>query len=249
MAPITTDAIILHAFRYGETSKIVRLLTRDLGVQSAMAKGALRPTSKFGGRLQVLSEGTAQLYVKPHRELHTLSEFDVTAEHHALAADLRRYTTAAALAELALRVTPAEPVPEVFTIVRTALTTLAEASPDEVSEIGIRALWTVVVALGFAPSLDACARDGRPLPVGGATFSVVEGGFVCARCGAGSSGSKLGPGDRRALVAFVEGRDESVGPLTREHAAAHRRLLVRFVERHVAEGASLRALTLWQETA
>ncbi|MGD2135848.1 MAG: DNA repair protein RecO [Gemmatimonadales bacterium] len=248
MPPITTDAIILHTIRYGETSKIVRLLTPDLGVQSAMAKGALKPKSKFGGRLQVLSEGTIQLYVKPQRELHTLSEFDVTTEHHALAGDLKRYTAATALAELALRVTPAEPVPEVFVIAQTALAALGTAPVDKVDETGLRALWAVIAALGFAPSLDVCARDSRSLPEGDVTFSVVEGGFVCSRCAAGAGGARLGSADRRTLIAFVEGHDEPVGGLSPKHAAAHRRLLARFVERHVAEGANLKALALWQET-
>ena len=52
MPLVSTDAIILHSFRYGETSKIVRLLTRDHGPQSVIAKGAMNPKSKFGARLQ-----------------------------------------------------------------------------------------------------------------------------------------------------------------------------------------------------
>ena len=46
MPPITTPAIVLTTIRYGETSKIARLATRDLGVQSAIAKGASRPRSR-----------------------------------------------------------------------------------------------------------------------------------------------------------------------------------------------------------
>ncbi|UCD23936.1 MAG: recombination protein O N-terminal domain-containing protein, partial [Gemmatimonadota bacterium] len=72
MALITTPAVVLHAFKYSESSKIVRLATEDLGVQSVIAKGAMRPKSKFGARLQVLSGGVAQIYTKPNRELHTL---------------------------------------------------------------------------------------------------------------------------------------------------------------------------------
>jgi len=42
---ITTPAVVLRTHRYSETSKIVRLATRELGVQSAIAKGVLRPRS------------------------------------------------------------------------------------------------------------------------------------------------------------------------------------------------------------
>ncbi|MBK8004156.1 MAG: recombination protein O N-terminal domain-containing protein [Gemmatimonadetes bacterium] len=43
MTLVTTPAIVLATWRYGETSKIVRLATQDLGVQGVIAKGALRP--------------------------------------------------------------------------------------------------------------------------------------------------------------------------------------------------------------
>lgn len=247
MTLVSTSAIVLHTIRYGETSKIVRMLTRDHGVQSAMAKGAHRPRSKFGGRLQVLSEGVAQLYLKPHRDLHTLAEFDVTDEHQSIAADLRRFTAGAALAELVLRLSPPEPSPEMYGFVHAALVALAAAPPETVEEVALRVLWGAVGTLGFAPSMDVCARDGRPLPEGGARFSVADGGLVCRACSAGQPTSRLGPDDRRVLVTLVGQHDVAVGPLSAKHLAAHRRLLARFVERHVAEGTTLKALALWQE--
>ena len=52
MSLVSTHAIVLRTYRYSETSKIVRLATRDLGVQSAIAKGVLRPRSPFGAALE-----------------------------------------------------------------------------------------------------------------------------------------------------------------------------------------------------
>ena len=49
MAVISTSAIVLHTFPYGESSKIVRLATLDHGVLSAIAKGAQREKSRFLG--------------------------------------------------------------------------------------------------------------------------------------------------------------------------------------------------------
>ena len=53
MSLVTTPALVLQTYRYSETSKVVRLATRDLGVQSAIAKGALRPKSRFGAGLEI----------------------------------------------------------------------------------------------------------------------------------------------------------------------------------------------------
>jgi len=249
MPPVHTRALILHAFPYGETSKIVRLLTREHGSQSAIAKGAQRPKSPFGARLQVLSEGTAHVYIKPHRDLHTLADFDVTRQHEELARDLRRFAAAAALAELLIRLCPAEPHPEIYDLTVSSLVQLETVPGEALDLASLSVLWAAVEALGFAPQLDACARDGRALPAGATVFSVADGGFLCARCARGTRSARLGADDRRVLQRLIAGEVADIALLDAKHAAAHRRLLVRFVERHLAEDRELKALAMWRELA
>src|SRR5574341_1710879 len=98
MSLVETSAVVLRTYRYSETSKIVRLATRELGVQSAIAKGVSRPRSRFGAGLELLSEGIAQLYHRDNRELQTLAAFDVERLRPELARDLGRFAAAAALA-------------------------------------------------------------------------------------------------------------------------------------------------------
>src|SRR5215204_6429821 len=81
MPLVSTPAVVLSSLRYSETSKIVRLATREFGVQSVIAKGALRPKSRFGAALQLLSEGEAQFVLKENRELHLLTTFDLRRLH------------------------------------------------------------------------------------------------------------------------------------------------------------------------
>ncbi|MFQ6046214.1 MAG: DNA repair protein RecO [Gemmatimonadales bacterium] len=247
MSLITTPAVVLHTFKYGETSKIARLATRDYGVQSAIAKGALGRNSKFGAKLQVLSSGVAHMYVKRNRELNTLAEFEVTDQHQALAHDVGRFTAATALAELVMRCWPAEPNPHVFELVDRGLGVLESAPPERVDVTGLELLWAAVAALGFAPTLDVCARDGGPLPPGKVAFSVAQGGFLCGRCARGVTRGKLDREDRVVLEMLVGGAVGSVGELNPKRSRAHKRLLARFVERHVAEGSELRAMALWAD--
>jgi DNA repair protein RecO (recombination protein O) len=244
MALVSTPAIVLHAFRYGDTSKIVRLATRDCGVQSAIAKGASRARSRFGARLQFLSQGTAQLYIKQSRELQTLGAFDLSSQRAELARDVQRYAAAAALAELVLRLSPSERHPEIFDVLSESLDRLALAPADTVPAVGLAALWRMVSHLGFSPSTDTCGRDGRRLPEGSARFSVTDGGFLCATCAAASEATLLKPDDREALHRLLTG-DADV-PLTARQSAAHRRLLSRFVRRHAAEERDLKALAFWE---
>jgi DNA repair protein RecO (recombination protein O) len=244
MALVITPAVVLSTLKYSESSKIVRLATRDLGVQSAIAKGARRPKSRFGAALQVLSEGQAQLYVRDHRELHTLAAFDLAHVPVRLAADLERYAAASVLAEVMVRFAPPDAHPESFETLRHALAALETAEPAEVRALGVRAVWQLVSVLGFAPALDACVRDGAPLPAGALAFSAPEGGALCAGCAGPAGGTRL-PAEARDDLALLLEPDAVLPPLDDRHAAAHERLAARYVRWHLAEGAELPALEFW----
>jgi DNA repair protein RecO (recombination protein O) len=262
---ISTPAIVLHSFKYGDSSKIVRLLTRERGVQSAIAKGAFRPRSRFGARLQSLSQGTAQLYVRQTRELQTLAGFDVTEAHPGLAEDVRRYAAAAALGELVLRLSPEERHPEIFDLLSESLDWLSNLPDERVGVVGLAALWRMTSTLGFSPALSSCARDGRPIPEGPARFSVSDGGLLCVACSRGSDTTKLPVADRELLARFLgdtlspdlvvagttpsgdPGRLDQRGAIaTVKREAAHRRLLARFIRRHASEDCRLPALEFWE---
>ncbi len=245
MSLVSTPAIVLAAVRYSETSKVVRLATRDLGVQSAIAKGALRPRSRFGAALQLLSEGQAQLLVKEHRELHTLAGFDLSHLHVGLARDLGRYATASALAEVMLRFAPGDPHPASYDLLAHALAGLEAVATAEADALGLRLLWHLVSELGFAPSLGACVRDGAPLPTDGALpFSTREGGALCAACAARHGATRL-PGRARADLLALLDDGARLPALDPRHAESHRRLLARYIRYHLGEGAGLPALDFW----
>jgi len=250
MPPVSTPAIVLHTFKYSESSKVVRLLTRDLGLVSAVAKGASKPKSKFGARLQVMSDGIAQLYMKHGRDLNTLAEFESVRLRQELAADIRSYASASALAELVMRFAPAEPHEETYVRLEAYLDSLCKVQGDLLETTSISAIWGIVCALGFEPSLDGCARDGRAIDDGPALFSVADGGLLCSSCAGQTetarSAAKLQHSDRLALDSLIAGRCSDVGVLSERHAAAHRRLLVRFVLRHVSEDRDLKALDFWE---
>ncbi len=242
---LASPAIVLSALRYGETSKIVRLSTRDHGVQSAIAKGAFRPKSRFGGALQLLSEGQAQWLMKEHRELNILTAFDLRRLHVGLTEDLERYAIACALAEVILRFAPPDPHPESFDVLQQALTELEAAPRESLEPLGFRLLWRLVSVLGFAPSLEACVIDGVQLDAGGMLpFSTREGGALCPACASQRGATNLPPEDRADLLALLDPA-AALPVLDSRHGAAHRRLLARYIRYHLAEGAELPALEFW----
>jgi DNA repair protein RecO (recombination protein O) len=240
--PVTTAALIFHVIPYGDTSKILRLLTREAGIVSAIARGARRARSRTGERLDVFAEGAATLHMKPHRDLHTLAAFDVSEPHAALGRDVARFAAASALAEIALRC-GAEMQAEVYEAAAAGLAAI-EHAPGELAETAaLLACWGLVAALGYTPSLERCVVCDASI-AGSLHFSPEQGGAVCRLHRLGARTANLSRPDREDLSNLVAGRMPG-RPLDRRHAAAHRRLLTGFVRYHLTDSHAMPALAFW----
>jgi DNA repair protein RecO (recombination protein O) len=238
---------VLSTLAYGETSKVARLATRELGVVSVIAKGARRPKSRFGASLQVLTAGQATIHLSRHGDLHTLTSFDLLAVRDPLGSNLDRYAAASVLGELMLRLAPHERGVDLYEFFSHSLAVLEAVADDVVPTVGLRAIWGLVKRLGFAPALDACARDGSPLAGGGpVAFSPAHGGVLCPPCATTVEATRLSERDLADLAVLIHGHDD-LPALDDRYLAAHRRLLDRYLRYHLAEGAPLPALTFWSE--
>ncbi|MEO5510841.1 MAG: DNA repair protein RecO [Longimicrobiales bacterium] len=244
MSVVTTDAIILQAFPYGDTSRILRLLTRDHGVRSAIARGATRPKSRYSGLLELFTEGAASLYLKQNQELLTLSGFELIRGRQALGNDLMRFGGASLLSEIVLRTGSEEAQPALYDQLAAALDTLAAAHSDTIESIILAETWALVAALGFAPSLAECVSCARNIADDEDTrFSYSAGGALCADCRDSGGGSALPAHARAALAQMLEGL-----PAQLQLTAGHWSLLERYLDHHVLEGSALRSLAFLSAT-
>lgn len=183
MGLVTTRAVVLQTYRYSDTSKILRLMTRGHGPRSAIARGALRPKSRFGGVLEPFAEGEATLYVKEGRDLHTLSAFELIRERQALGSDLERFTGASVLCEMVMRLAPEHRDDRLWQALTEGLDALLEAPPGAGRAAALHRVWRLVGVLGFAPDLRRCLECGRGIPDGeGGRFDQAAGGLRCERC-------------------------------------------------------------------
>jgi DNA repair protein RecO (recombination protein O) len=246
MTLVMTDAVVLHHFDYLESSRILRIVTRDHGVQSVLARGARRSKSRFGSSLDVFASGVAQFNARPGRDLHNLSGFDLTRSRMGLAEDLDRFIAASALAELVLAFAQADPHDEVFDVLTASLDELAAAEPGTATDVGLAAAWRLVSALGFGPALESCHVCGAPIPPNEpVAFSLAGGGVVCARCRTTVSVSRTLPPDaRHTLASWLAGEPAALDGVGDRRA--HVRLLREFLQYHLADERELRALTAWE---
>ncbi|HUF27194.1 MAG TPA: DNA repair protein RecO [Gemmatimonadaceae bacterium] len=246
MPLVATEAIVLHSFDYLESSRILRLATREAGVQSVLAKGARRSRSRFGSALDLFAGGTAQVSLRPGRDLQTLVSFEVTRARSGIAADLGRFTGAAAIAELAIRFVDDDAQPALFDSLRDTFDAIAAAEPGAAREVTLGAAWRLVAGLGFAPVLDVCGDCHAALaPEATVMFSHPAGGALCAACGRmASRGRLIPPAARSALRDWLAGASPALaGP---DEARAHQRLLREFLREHLADARAFVALDVWE---
>ena len=243
---IVTDAIVLHAFDYLESSRILRLVTREGGVRSALARGARKSRKRFGAALDLYSQGTADLQTKPGRDLDTLAGFDVNRARHQLAGDLARFAGASMIAELTLRFARDVADPGLFDAVETALDNLAAAAPTRARDAALGGAWRILAELGVAPAVDECAECHSAIdPLAQAMFSHRVGGMLCERCGRMAAAGRLLPRSaREALRDWLAGETHDVSDAG--EARAHQRLLREFVREHLADDRPLNAFDVWE---
>jgi DNA repair protein RecO (recombination protein O) len=246
MAVLVTEAIVLHAFDYLETSRIVRLMTRDAGVQSVLARGARNSRKRFVSALDLFAQGTSEISLRPNHELQSLVSFDVSRARAQFALDVGRFTAGSMISELALRSSGDEPASGLFDAVAGALDNLAQAPPERSVEAGLAGAWFIVATLGFAPAVDLCANCHADLDPGqSVAFSHAAGGALCRACGILAPSSRIiPPAARDALRAWTSG--DAADALAPAEARAHQRLLREFVQEHITGDKNLRAFQVWE---
>lgn len=245
MTLLVTDAIVLHGFEYMETSRILRLATREGGVQSVIARGTRRPRSRWGGSLDLFTEGRAQISIRPTRELQTLTSFDAIRPRPELGMELSRFTGASAISELTLRFARDDVQPSVYDTLAATLDGLAHSEPARAREVVLAGAWRLIGELGFAPSLEQCSECHTPLaPDDAVRFNHRAGGALCARCARSAPPGRTLPADaRRVLQGWLQGEEHRLDDAA---IRAHQRLLREFLLEHLADGRALKAFDVWE---
>lgn len=184
MAIVRTEAYVLKAFRYGETSMIYRLLTRDRGVVPVIARGARSPRSRLGAAVNAFRRLDVTYYDKPGREIQTLSQAEVVSEHREITASLEKLDVAGTWFRFLRSILPdGAPAEPLYALAAVALDRLERTGPSRLFRWETYHRAAAAGLLGLAPRLDACMACERLLPDGGGlAFSIEEGGLACLAC-------------------------------------------------------------------
>jgi len=182
---VKTEAIVLKRMNYRDTSRIVRLLTRDFGLISVIAKGARDRRSRLGPLLDSLNHLQVVFYRKAGRDLHLITQCDMVHRYSTLTEDLARLGPAIAILELAGTASRAEEDGQpLFSAVADSLKSIDEG--NDPSGVLLRFEMGLLSLLGFRPDFRFCVRCDSPVGPGSGTktanFRLTTGGIICNPC-------------------------------------------------------------------
>jgi DNA repair protein RecO (recombination protein O) len=242
LAALHTEALVLRAVDFGESDRIVHLLTPAAGRLPAIAKGARRSRRRFPGTLDLMNRLAVQVERRRPAALARLENARLLHTYEGVRGDASRFALACYLLELLDRLAPEGGAPSdlrrLFRFVVDALAWLDAERPDARMRtlLELRALG----ALGLRPELLRCVRCGKALgaAAGPVAFAIAEGGPVCETCAATSPPGATLPvhlGTLRALDRALQFPLASVGRIALGGAALDEaaRLVTRFLGFHV----------------
>lgn len=181
---INANALVISSRPYGDTSRIATLYLENYGKMSVHARGALKPNSPFTC-LQVMTFVNATVYVKPGRELQTLSKADAISIRKRLAFDYEAMLSGLFICELILRTQQdAEPDPNILSSALWALEAIDSGSPAR--GMAISFFIQLLQRMGFALSSGSQTHVDPvsiSLSTGKSTDTVTVGGAYALKAG------------------------------------------------------------------
>jgi len=182
---LRTEALILRSIDFGESDRILHLLTPEVGRLPVIAKGARRSVRRFSGTLDLFNHVKIQVDIRRPTSLARLDQASLIDPFIALRSDTARFALGCYLLELFDRLAPERgtraDTQRLFSFALGALRMVAERAPD----LRLRTLIELraLDALGLRPEFSNCVRCGStPTGRGPVGFHVADGGVVCDRC-------------------------------------------------------------------
>jgi DNA repair protein RecO (recombination protein O) len=176
-----TEAIVLRTYRLAEADKIISLFTRQAGRLRAVAAGAQRTKSRYGGTLEPLSYIRLWLFERENRDLLRVNSAELLESFFDMQKDYRLHVAAQYIAEVCERLLPERELNErAFRLLLATLRGLKHSG--EVDRPLVYFNYWLLRLGGFLPDLDRCSGCGHPLGDEPGHYGPGSEGLLCRAC-------------------------------------------------------------------
>ncbi len=213
MPSFKAKAVVLKTHNLGEADKILRLYSQEKGLIDAVAKGARKLKSKFGGRLELFNFIDCEL--SKGKSLDILTQAELVRNFKSISSDFNKFLFCQLISEIILKTHPSESESSqktaslLFKLIYVSFSEIDRAVPGELYLLEKIAAFFIAKYLkitGYAPLIDSCCRCGAKVsienshvfstnpensdtflinPEKSLAFSIMLGGILCRSCTAG----------------------------------------------------------------
>lgn len=175
-----TQAIVIRRYPLGEADRLVAFYTREFGRLTGVAKGARRPRSRFGGALELFTQGQLLFFESERWELVRVDHFDILSPFVRVRESLPRLGQGAWVVECVARLTAErDPHASFYGLLVRTLGALERSIMPE--RVRLAFMLRAMDLLGYRLRLDRCCQCGRP-PGPAPRLDFTAGGLVCGEC-------------------------------------------------------------------
>lgn len=176
------EAIVLSKRHFGESDRMVNLLTLKSGKIVAIAKGANKSIRRFMNALEPFYVLSVEYFDKHTKGITRLENASVILDSSGIEKDLRRFSLAFFILEMADKLTrEREPHPDLYELLKESAQRIknSEIVFSYILEIALR----ILEITGFLPNFKTCIRCGKYIdPEKLKFFSIEKGGVLCDTC-------------------------------------------------------------------
>ena len=173
----SVEGFVINEISYGETSKIINVLTKEHGLIGVLAKGAKSMKSKFRASTGRYSYANFEIYYKEDK-LSTLTSVDVINPLKNIHSDLTLISYTTYISDLVNQVVKQSYSKKIYDLFINTILNL-EKKLDPVVVTNILEI-KLLPFLGVGINLDSCAICGNKTNI--VTIDGSRGGYVCLNC-------------------------------------------------------------------
>jgi DNA repair protein RecO (recombination protein O) len=178
---IKTEGIILSVKPYLESDSILRILSPDLGLLPAIARGARRTTSKRAGVLQPFNKAFFELY--EGRSMYTVVQTKIIEPYANIAVDYEKAIALIFACEVVARThEERQKISNAFELLESLLKAVGRCSKESSFVYISGFLLSYLRLLGYRLPVSKCRRCGKSFEESVFHTLNLEGSFLCEEC-------------------------------------------------------------------